>query len=473
MGVCFENRKKRKEETNTGHKSIQVSIINKVINSICKIIIKINNEYKQGTGFFMNISNSLKYLITNYHVINPDIIHGDIEIELHNHKKMKLGLTNRNINYIEQPRDITIIEIKNTDEIYNDIKFLEYDMNYKKGYQIYKNADIFTIEHPNGDDASCASGTIINIEDYEFDHNISTDKGSSGCPIILNNDNINLIQVIGIHKNGDKTEGINGGTFIGEIFNEINFNTTKNESNYIIAEINIKDNDINKKIRIINSYEEYMRKYPDCSLKEELMNEKEIKECEIKINDKIITFNYYYKFTNKGTYTIKYIFRNYLTNTNYMFYNCSSLININLSNFNTENVINMGCMFDGCTSLANINLSNFNTQNVTNMKFMFSGCSSLSNINLDSFNTGKVINMECMFFGCSSLTNINLCNFNTQNVTSMKFMFSECKSLSSINLSNFNTQNVINIEYMFDGCSLSAKKNVLTNDKRLIEQVDA
>ena len=35
-----------------------------------------------------------------------------------------------------------------------------------------------------------------------------------------------------------------------------------------------------------------MRKYPDCSLKEELMNEKEIKECEVKINDKIITFNY-------------------------------------------------------------------------------------------------------------------------------------------------------------------------------------
>ena len=34
-------------------------------------------------------------------------------------------------------------------------------------------------------------------------------------------------------------------------------------------------------------------------------------------------------------------------------------------------------MFSGCKSLTNINLSNFNTQNVTNMSFMFAGCSSL------------------------------------------------------------------------------------------------
>ena len=101
-------------------------------------------------------------------------------------------------------------------------------MNYQNGYIIYKDIDIFTIEHPNGDDASCASGKIINIYDYEFDHNITTSNGSSGCPIILNNNNKNLIQVIGIHKNGDKTMGINGGTFIGEIFNEINFETKNN-----------------------------------------------------------------------------------------------------------------------------------------------------------------------------------------------------------------------------------------------------
>ena len=58
-----------------------------------------------------------------------------------------------------------------------------------------------------------------------------------------------------------------------------------------------------------------------------------------------------------------------------MFSYCSSLSNLNLSNFNTQNVTDMSRMFSYCKSLTNIDLSNFNTQNVTNMSFMFSWCS--------------------------------------------------------------------------------------------------
>ena len=41
---------------------------------------------------------------------------------------------------------------------------------------------------------------------------------------------------------------------------------------------------------------------------------------------------------------------------NSMFYGCSSLININLSNFNTKNVKNMVSMFGECTSLKKENI---------------------------------------------------------------------------------------------------------------------
>ena len=34
----------------------------------------------------------------------------------------------------------------------------------------------------------------------------------------------------------------------------------------------------------------------------------------------------------------------------------------------------MGDMFNECSSLKELNLSNFNTNNVTNMRYMFSGC---------------------------------------------------------------------------------------------------
>ena len=54
-----------------------------------------------------------------------------------------------------------------------------------------------------------------------------------------------------------------------------------------------------------------------------------------------------------------------------MFYQCSSLTSLNLSNFNTNNVNNRYAMFSECSSLTSLNLSNFNTNNVTNMSGMF------------------------------------------------------------------------------------------------------
>ena len=53
-----------------------------------------------------------------------------------------------------------------------------------------------------------------------------------------------------------------------------------------------------------------------------------------------------------------------------MFYKCSILTNINLTNFNTNNENDMCGMFSLWASLTNINLSNFNN-NMTDMSFMF------------------------------------------------------------------------------------------------------
>ena len=55
-------------------------------------------------------------------------------------------------------------------------------------------------------------------------------------------------------------------------------------------------------------------------------------------------------------------------------------------------------MFSGCSSLINIDLSNINTNNVTDMSYMFDGCSSLIDINLSNFDTNNVTDMCCMFY---------------------------------------------------------------------------
>ena len=54
-----------------------------------------------------------------------------------------------------------------------------------------------------------------------------------------------------------------------------------------------------------------------------------------------------------------------------MFNNCNSITNIDLSNYNNQNVTDISSMFCWCNSLINIDLSNFNTQNVTNLRGLF------------------------------------------------------------------------------------------------------
>ena len=264
-------------------------------------------------------ADSSQYLITNYHIINKDVLNEDIEIEIYNHKKMKLNFTNRHIRFFPGYRDITIIEMRYTDTIYEDIEFLEYDKLFerKEGYNIYLNTYVFTVEYPFGE-VACASGIITKIKYYELEHNIPTKMGSSGCPII----SLEYTKVIGIHKEADYSKNINFGTFIGEIFNyeeDIFSNSLSNNStieNYIIAEIFISEKDINNNIRIINSHDEFYRKM---GLNVEEKNEKQIVNCEIRINNVLVPFNYFYTFPKIGLYKIKYSFKNYLTNTSYMF----------------------------------------------------------------------------------------------------------------------------------------------------------
>ena len=100
--------------------------------SICKIVIGYNGGHMEATGFFMKINNSKKYLITANHVIPQDRAYEEISLEIFNEKMIIFNLKDRHIKYFKE-KDITLIEIKDTDEICNQIKFLFYDINYILG----------------------------------------------------------------------------------------------------------------------------------------------------------------------------------------------------------------------------------------------------------------------------------------------------------------------------------------------------
>ena len=68
-----------------------------------------------------------------------------------------------------------------------------------------------------------------------------------------------------------------------------------------------------------------------------------------------------------------------------MFYGCSSLISLNLSDFNTQSVTDISFMFYGCSSLTSIDLSNFLDNSIFSINRIFNGCSNLAYIDISSF----------------------------------------------------------------------------------------
>ena len=157
----------------------------------------------------------------------------------------------------------------------------------------------------------------------------------------------------------------------------------------------------------------------------------------------------------------------------YIFYQCSSLTNINFSNFYTKNVINMSNMFYGCSSLTNLDLSNFDTKNVTNMNKMFCDCVSLISLDLSNFHTPNVKNIHMMFCNCESLISLDLSNFNTKNVLDrINFDKIELMEYYFLEASELNTDYSNDAEDMFNGCISLKKKNVIFNDDKIKKQMD-
>ena len=162
--------------------------------------------------------------------------------------------------YTNKDFDITIIEIKEKDNIKN---YLELDENIisslknnkdNNNNNDYEDKTLYIIQYPEGE-LSVSYGILNNTcldKKYDFNHLCSTNKGSSGSPIlnIINN------KIIGIHKkSGNKN--FNKGTFLNypiKEFIRLNYNNKNHKSEIINNKldednkIDIKDNNKEKPI---------------------------------------------------------------------------------------------------------------------------------------------------------------------------------------------------------------------------------
>ena len=147
--------------------------------------------------------------------------------------EIKLDRDNRYIKCFDKPVDITVIEILEKDNIKED-KFLEPDFSYKNGYNIYLNDYFYLAEYPHNN--STKTQRIISytkitkiLDEPEFEFSLDTDDGNSGAPICSKK---NLL-VIGIHKQGNKKETKNYGTFLGYILGKLENEFEEKDDKYL------------------------------------------------------------------------------------------------------------------------------------------------------------------------------------------------------------------------------------------------
>lgn len=169
------------------------------------------------------------------------------------------------------------------------------------------------------------------------------------------------------------------------------------------------------------------------------------------------------------------------TAMHYMFYNCNKLVELDLSNFVTDNVITMSGMFYQCLALSSLNISTFNTCNVNRMNLMFYACAALTDLDISNFDMSKVSDVKSMFDGARNLTNLKLpkrfvpagdctglfkeknisdidtSEWDTSACTDMSFMFYGCSSLGEIDVSNWDVSKVTSFDHFAAHANLKRK----------------
>lgn len=192
---------------------INLNNVNIIGKSTCLIKYTEDNLNKKGTGFFielpiLNSNKPMKGLMTNNHILNHKNLKKkgfSINFEI---QDTLFTLNPKNHFTFSDPfLDVTFIKLEE-EEIDNlGIDCLEIHE------EEFIQKDVFIVHYPNGKNLSFSQGKIKNIWGYNLLHTVSTDRGSSGSPLVLSSDN----KIIGIHKSAIKEKQCNAATNIQTI----------------------------------------------------------------------------------------------------------------------------------------------------------------------------------------------------------------------------------------------------------------
>ena len=117
-----------------------------------------------------------------------------------------------------------------------------------------------------------------------------------------------------------------------------------------------------------------------------------------------------------------------LDDLSYIFYGLNMEV-VDISGWDTSNVITMTCMFNRCKKLKKI-------------------------IGIENLDVSKLEDANSMFYMCENLVELDLTNWNPKLLQKTRYMFDDCSNLKIIkNIENWQLQNIKNVSYMFCDCT--------------------
>ena len=103
------------------------------------------------------------------------------------------------------------------------------------------------------------------------------------------------------------------------------------------------------------------------------------------------------------------------------------------------------------TNTSNQTTLSLNTEGVISMSGMFKDCK-VKHLDLSSLRTRNVIDFSDMFCNCNDLIDLNIDGFDTSNAEDLCGMFQDCIKLTQLNVQHFNVDNVLSMSYLFSRC---------------------